>query len=212
MTRNGKHGKPSSRLPTLPTPLGNPGGIPTFPQFRRRDQYSKTSTKAADELELPQGACNECLRSTAQRMSRYTHPLARFGFLMRAPQRTGRRISHPDHAASILHCPADPSGMCSVFNRHADADPTGRQLGQIAGHSLSLAHARLLLWSRTKRTSDSYGHPSRGPPTRLPLLPQPPSSFSSLPSCRPPCEVNSHFSLLPEAGQHSHPIEFGGRC
>jgi len=35
MTEYGKHGKPRSRLPTLPTLFGNPFGIPTFPRPRR---------------------------------------------------------------------------------------------------------------------------------------------------------------------------------
>src|ERR1035438_3560541 len=39
MTECGKHGKPKSRLPTLPPPLGNPFGITTFPQLRRRLEY-----------------------------------------------------------------------------------------------------------------------------------------------------------------------------
>jgi hypothetical protein len=37
MTEYGKHGKPRSRLPTLPTLFGNPFGIPTFPRPRRLD-------------------------------------------------------------------------------------------------------------------------------------------------------------------------------
>ena len=37
MTECGKHGKPYSRFPTLPTLFGNPFGIPTFPRPRRRD-------------------------------------------------------------------------------------------------------------------------------------------------------------------------------
>src|SRR3954453_14169096 len=39
MTGYGKHGKPQRRLSTLPTPLGNPVGITTFPQLRRRREY-----------------------------------------------------------------------------------------------------------------------------------------------------------------------------
>jgi hypothetical protein len=34
MTEYGKHGKPRSRLSTLPTLLGNPFGITTFPRPR----------------------------------------------------------------------------------------------------------------------------------------------------------------------------------
>ena len=37
MTECGKHGKPLSRLPTLPTLFGNPFGIPTFPRPPRLD-------------------------------------------------------------------------------------------------------------------------------------------------------------------------------
>ena len=37
MTEYGKHGKPRSRLPTLPTLFGNPFVIPTFPRPRRLD-------------------------------------------------------------------------------------------------------------------------------------------------------------------------------
>jgi hypothetical protein len=45
MTEYGKHGKPRSRLSTLPTLLGNPYGIPTFPLPRRGDQYLKGPRK-----------------------------------------------------------------------------------------------------------------------------------------------------------------------
>ena len=63
MPEYGKHGKPRSRLPTLPTLFGNPFGIPTFPRPRRLDSCLLIPPNSKSWL--PQGACNGCLRSTA---------------------------------------------------------------------------------------------------------------------------------------------------
>jgi len=70
----GKHGKPRNRLPTLPTLFGNPFGISTFPRARRLDSclFIPLNSKSWPT----QGACNGCLRSTALRLSRYTHGIA----------------------------------------------------------------------------------------------------------------------------------------
>jgi hypothetical protein len=53
MTKSGKHGKPKNRLPTLPTLLGNPFGIPTasttgsiFQKQLRTQQVSGTPNTA----------------------------------------------------------------------------------------------------------------------------------------------------------------------
>jgi hypothetical protein len=62
MTEYGKHGKPSSRLPTLPTLFGDPFGITTFPLPRRLDICLLVPPQLKPSP--PRGGCNGCLRST----------------------------------------------------------------------------------------------------------------------------------------------------
>jgi len=49
MTECGKHGKPLSRFPSLSTLFGNPFGITTLPQPRRRELFLEVVT-TVDEL------------------------------------------------------------------------------------------------------------------------------------------------------------------
>jgi hypothetical protein len=59
MTEYGKHGKPRSRLSTLPTLFGNPFGITTFPRPRLLAYFKVQEQERPNSKAFrPEGGCN----------------------------------------------------------------------------------------------------------------------------------------------------------
>jgi hypothetical protein len=105
MTEYGKGGKPRGRLSTLPTLLGNPFGITTFPWPRllayfKVQEHERPSPKPLDlkgvVMEVLGPKCNErsgTLNRTTMARADSAALLQPFGSPGRKPQRSGRRFS-----------------------------------------------------------------------------------------------------------------------
>jgi hypothetical protein len=82
MTEYGKHGKPKSRLSTLPTLLGNPCGITTFPPPRLLAYFKMQGHERPNpEAFRPQGVVMEVLGSKCNERSSTLIPARATGAL-----------------------------------------------------------------------------------------------------------------------------------
>jgi hypothetical protein len=83
MTEYGKHGKPRSRLSTLPTLLGNPFGITTFPRPRLLAYFKVQKHERPNPRQLDlKGVVTQVLGPKCNERSSTLIPLAAFAFVV----------------------------------------------------------------------------------------------------------------------------------